>query len=335
MFLSFFNAKYMVLLSCALANLTFAKQGQKRICDTSLTIDFYASMDVDAEGNSNIHNRSLSPWTWIPKFSPDRIPQFIFEAQCSSEYCVFPTGVDMELNSLPIYQDILVLKQDTEDRKCFRATFERFPEELQKLTGNLRTVDLSNNKIEVLPAFIGGFQQLKSLTISSNKLTSLPNDIGKLKKLETLILSGNQLKQLPSSLGQLKSLRTLSLSGNHFKEFPNGLGTLRQLDVLDLSKNKIQVVPAEVAELQAIEINLNQNQISTLSPEVSRAPRLKVLRLEENCLELSSIPVSILTDSQVSLLSVEGNLFEVKKLRDLEGYDKYMERFTATKKKFA
>lgn len=97
-----------------------------------------------------------------------------------------------------------------------------------------------------------------------------------------------------------------------------------------------------------------------LSAEVSQCPRLKVLRLEENCLELSSIPVSILSQSQVSLFSVEGNLFEVKKLRDLEGYDKvrtcpppqvtglcwsllicvvvspqYMERFTATKKKFA
>lgn len=63
-------------------------------------------------------------------------------------------------------------------------------------------------------------------------------------------------------------------------------------------------------------------QISALSPEVSRAPRLKVIRLEENCLEISSIPLSILSDSQVSLLSVEGNLFEVKNLRDLEGYDK-------------
>ncbi|XP_016120611.1 leucine-rich repeat-containing protein 57-like, partial [Sinocyclocheilus grahami] len=154
-------------------------------------------------------------------------------------------------------------------------------------------------------------------------IASLPNDIGKLKKLETLILNGNQLNQVPSSVGQLKSLRTLSLSGNRFKEFPSGLCTLRQLDVLDLSKNKIQVVPAEVAELQAIEINLNQNQISTLSPEVSRAPRLKVLRLEENCLEISSIPFSILSDSQVSLLSVEGNLFEVRMLRDLEGYDKF------------
>lgn len=63
-------------------------------------------------------------------------------------------------------------------------------------------------------------------------------------------------------------------------------------------------------------------QISILAPEVSLCPRLKVLRLEENCLELSSIPLSILRDSQVSLFSVEGNLFEVKKLRDLEGYDK-------------
>lgn len=51
-------------------------------------------------------------------------------------------------------------------------------------------------------------------------------------------------------------------------------------------------------------------------------PHLKVLRLEENCLELTSIPLAILRDSQVSLFSVEGNLFEVKKLRDLEGYDK-------------
>uniref|UniRef100_A0AAR2JS40 Leucine-rich repeat-containing protein 57 n=1 Tax=Pygocentrus nattereri TaxID=42514 RepID=A0AAR2JS40_PYGNA len=202
---------------------------------------------------------------------------------------------------------------------------QEFPEELQRLTGNLRTVDLSSNKIEVLPAFIGSFQQLKSLTINSNKLTNLPNDIGKLKKLETLMLNGNLLQQLPASVGQLKALRTLSLSGNQFREFPTGLGSLRHLDVLDLSKNGIQAVPAEVAELQAIEINLNQNQISALSPEVSRSPRLKVLRLEENCLELHSIPTSILTNSSVSLLSLEGNLFEVKKLRDLDGYDKVRE----------
>ncbi|XP_029973043.1 leucine-rich repeat-containing protein 57 [Salarias fasciatus] len=211
---------------------------------------------------------------------------------------------------------------------------QEFPEELQRLTANLRTVDLSGNKIEVLPASIGNFLQMKSLTLNSNRLTALPSELGKLKKLETLSLTGNRIQQLPPTVGQLKALRTLNLAGNQISEFPSGLGTLRQLDLLDLSRNQIQSVPAEVSELQAIEINLNQNQISVLSAEVSRCPRLKVLRLEENCLELSSIPHSILTQSQVSLFSVEGNLFEVKRLRDLEGYDKYMERFTATKKKF-
>ncbi|XP_047467116.1 leucine-rich repeat-containing protein 57 [Mugil cephalus] len=211
---------------------------------------------------------------------------------------------------------------------------QEFPEELQRLTSNLRTVDLSGNRIEILPDSVGNFLQLKSLTMNSNRLTCLPSEIGKLKKLETLSLNGNRIQQLNPALGQLKALRTLSLAGNQISEFPSGLGTLRHLDLLDLSRNQIRNVPPEVSELQAIEINLNQNQISVVSPEVSRCPRLKVLRLEENCLELSSIPQSILTQSQVSLFSVEGNLFEVKNLRDLEGYDQYMERFTATKKKF-
>lgn len=214
-------------------------------------------------------------------------------------------------------------------------SLQEVPEELQRLSGNLRTLDLSANRIETLPVFISNFQQLKSLSLSNNKLTELPAEFGRLKKLEVLMLNGNQLQQLPPSFTQLRALRTLSLSANRFREFPSNLGSLRQLDVLDLSRNHIRAVPAGVSELQAIEINLNQNQISVLPPEVSHCPRLKVLRLEENCLDLHSIPTSILTHSNVALLSLEGNLFEVKMLRDLEGYDQYMDRFTATKKKFA
>lgn len=79
---------------------------------------------------------------------------------------------------------------------------------------------------------------------------------------------------LPPSLGQLKALRTLSLSGNHISEFPSGLGSLRNLDLLDLSRNKIQNVPLEVSELQAIEINLNQNQVLESSASFSLFPAL-------------------------------------------------------------
>lgn len=47
----------------------------------------------------------------------------------------------------------------------------QFPEELQRLTANLRTVDLSGNKLELLPPSVGNFLQLKSLTLNSNKLS--------------------------------------------------------------------------------------------------------------------------------------------------------------------
>lgn len=195
-----------------------------------------------------------------------------------------------------------------------------FPSELQKLTSNLRTIDLSNNKIDSLPPLI---------------IAVLPDELCNLKKLETLSLNNNHLRELPSSFGQLSALKTLSLSGNQLGALPPQLCSLRHLDVVDLSKNQIRSIPDTVGELQAIELNLNQNQISQISVRISCCPRLKVLRLEENCLELSMLPQSILSDSQICLLAVEGNLFEIKKLRELEGYDKYMERFTATKKKFA
>lgn len=209
-----------------------------------------------------------------------------------------------------------------------------FPEDLQRLTSNLRTIDLSDNKIESLPQMMGAFSALKNLNLNHNKLSVLPAELCKLKKLETFHLNNNRLTRLPADFGQLSALKTLSLSGNQFRTVPVQLCSLRQLTVVDLSKNKIQSVPDDVAGLQAIELNLNQNQISQISVQISYCPRLKVLRLEENCLELSMLPASILSDSQISLLAVEGNLFEIKNLRDLNGYDKYMERFTATKKKF-
>ncbi|XP_053130001.1 leucine-rich repeat-containing protein 57 isoform X4 [Hemicordylus capensis] len=136
-----------------------------------------------------------------------------------------------------------------------------FPEDLQKLASNLRTIDLSNNKIEILPPLMGKFSVLKSLALNHNKLTALPEELCRLKKLEILHLNSNQLTQLPAAFGQLAALKTLSLSGNKLRTLPAQLCGLRHLDVVDLSRNQIQSVPDTVGELQTIELNLNQNQV--------------------------------------------------------------------------
>ncbi|XP_069118206.1 leucine-rich repeat-containing protein 57-like [Argopecten irradians] len=211
---------------------------------------------------------------------------------------------------------------------------KEFPEDLQKLTKNLRTLDLSENKIPFIPPVIGTFSVLKNINLSKNRLESLPAEFGNLKKLESLSLENNCLTSLPESLSKLTGLRTLNLSDNRLKLFPKQVCALRQLDALDLSKNKITVLPDDLEQCQAIELNLNQNQISGLPESLTLCPRLKVLRVEENCLEISAFSPRIMKESNIALLAVEGNVFDMKAFNNLDGYDEYMERYTATKKKF-
>lgn len=123
------------------------------------------------------------------------------------------------------------------------------------------------------------------------------------------------------------------LSGNQLTEFPLVFQGLKLLDVLDLSRNKITSIPDGVVQIHAVELILNQNQISSLSEQIADCPRLRTLRLEENCLQLSAIPSKILSDSKISVLTLDGNLFEMKSLAQVEGYDQYMDRYTAVKKK--
>ena len=64
---------------------------------------------------------------------------------------------------------------------------EEFPEPLQKVSGNLRNLDLSDNRITSVPRWISHFRALKTLNLKMNRITSLPEEIGQLVKLEILI----------------------------------------------------------------------------------------------------------------------------------------------------
>jgi hypothetical protein len=61
--------------------------------------------------------------------------------------------------------------------------------------------------------------------------------------------------------------------------------------------------------------------VTKISDRICLCPRLKTLRLDRNNLDLEMIPADLLTNSNLSLLSYDGNRFDEKAFQGKEGYD--------------
>ncbi|NXC04201.1 IL17F protein, partial [Orthonyx spaldingii] len=61
----------------------------------------------------DISNRSLAPWDYRLDEDPNRFPRVIADARCRLSGCASPLGQeDHGLNSVPIQQEILVLRRE-------------------------------------------------------------------------------------------------------------------------------------------------------------------------------------------------------------------------------
>lgn len=223
--------------------------------------------------------------------------------------------------------------QKTGVLKISQQRLTELPPHLRTFPNVLRTLDLSENRFVTIPEKIGEFTLLKHLNLNDNRLVELPEALGKLVKLETLSAVNNLIVKLPKQLVNLSNLKQVHLSNNQIPEFPTMFCGLKHLDILELSKNKITSIPSEVKDLQVTELNVNQNQISTIAVELADCPKLKILRIEENCLPITAIHSRILKESKISNIYLDGNMFQSKQFVDLDGYEAYMERYTAVKKK--
>ncbi|XP_062427199.1 interleukin-17F-like [Rhea pennata] len=95
-------------------------------CLTQKDLKFPTTVKVDIRiSNSDpvfrmvhdVRNRSLAPWDYRLDEDPNRFPQVIADAKCRLSSCVNPQGQeDHSLNSVPIHQEILVLRR--EQRGC-------------------------------------------------------------------------------------------------------------------------------------------------------------------------------------------------------------------------
>jgi hypothetical protein len=162
---------------------------------------------------------------------------------------------------------------------------------------------------------------------------NLPSEVDGLKALEVLSLAQNLLVVVPTPIFALRSLKTINLANNKITVLPKEVCLLKKLNVLNLTGNLITQLPAECAELQTTELILNKNQLSKIPVELGKAPKLKVLRVEENCLHGDGFPAEFLRISPVSLIAMDGNPIVARTFQGLDGYESYAERYTATKRK--
>uniref|UniRef100_A0A1I7YZT4 Leucine-rich repeat-containing protein 57 n=1 Tax=Steinernema glaseri TaxID=37863 RepID=A0A1I7YZT4_9BILA len=210
---------------------------------------------------------------------------------------------------------------------------KKIPSTVEEVADILRNLDLAHNKIREIPIFIGAFSSLKQLHLSENLIEELPDELGCLKKLEVLNVSNNKLHSLPETIVACSALSRIELANNNFTVFPVALCLLQSLDVLDLSSNKIETLPDQIGELKASELILNQNRLRALNDNLMNCARLKILRVQENCLSADNFSDALLRNSTISLINFEGNMFQESEFQRLPGYEAYQDRFTAIKKK--
>lgn len=148
---------------------------------------------------------------------------------------------------------------------------------------------------------------LGHLDLSANKIALLPDNFGDLRSLEILYLSGNLLKDLPISIGNLSKLRMLGISNNTLVDIPDSIGDLNYLTHLDLSSNKFDDIPSSIIRLRKLrQLKMDFNFISNIS-ECFVTEDLESLYLRNN--GISKLPEGFADLKKLKFLDIRFNQF--------------------------
>ncbi|CAL0331655.1 unnamed protein product [Lupinus luteus] len=206
----------------------------------------------------------------------------------------------------------------------------------------LEELDLSSNQLSVLPDTIGSLVSLKILNVETNDIEEIPHSIGNCSSLRELRADYNRLKALPEGVGKIHSLEILSTRYNNIKQLPTTMSSLINLKELDVSFNELESVPESLcfatslvklvignnfADMRSLpksignlemleELDISNNQIHVLPDSFRMLTRLRVLRVEENPLEVP--PRHIAEKGAQAVVQYMAELVEKREKKDIK-----------------
>ena len=174
---------------------------------------------------------------------------------------------------------------------------------------NIKTLNLSDLALTVIPAKITAFTNLETLILDNNPIPA--NAFGNIAghpKLTNLSLSGLQLIQIPNQVSQLTQLTSLNLSNNALTEqTTSGLSNLTNLAWLSLENNQLAQIPSQIPQLKKLQtLNLGRNRISGGTAVLAGLNNLQQLFLNNNLLS-GNIPSEFLGMPKLLMLNLNSN----------------------------
>ncbi|KAI6173768.1 hypothetical protein M3Y98_01117800 [Aphelenchoides besseyi] len=203
-------------------------------------------------------------------------------------------------SALPESLDYSQLRLEEVPKRSLQGTKEFF--RLLKL----KKLDISENKLKVLPPEIGFLHSLMDLNLRQNEFVELPEELGHCVNLLSLNISTNILPELPKSIVNLHMMTSLNISNNSFTQLPSDIHKLVNLQHLDAGTCEIRVLPPEIARLSRLRVlDLCENYLTELPDGMEGLQSLEILDLRGNL--LTGIPPGLLSCKTLRSLDLSKN----------------------------
>ncbi|KAJ1916234.1 hypothetical protein H4219_003902 [Mycoemilia scoparia] len=149
-------------------------------------------------------------------------------------------------------------------------------------------------------------EPLTRLILSDNNISVIDSRIGMYQTLTCLDIRNNDISELPAEISRLCELQFLSIAGNKLTELPESIFELPIVE-LQVQRNNISFISSQISNLATtlVNIDLSNNQLTVLPQEIAKLTKLINLNIADNM--ISSLPEDLDNFSELKDLDLRRN----------------------------